>query len=341
LLLVETRMQTHGEHGSIGAMVRFAALLALMLAACAAPGHAKPAPYVLQSGHIDLERGPDGNTVILDAPDGLVVVDSGRHPEHSARIVAYARAAGQPIVAVVNSHWHLDHTTGNRDILAAFPKATIVASHAVEGALGGFLAKSRAQAEKALLDPKVSGAERARIERSLAIINDRAALVPGLAIGFTTTGKLGGRRIQFHLARNAATEGDLWLTLPDEQLAVVGDLVVAQFPFFDTGCEEGWTKALAAIDRARWTTLIPGHGAPMERAAFRRWRGAFDSLLDCARSSRTSPDCAAGWERDAAGFFTEAERPSVRELAIYYVDEVLRAPPKKRTVYCRSVPRVH
>lgn len=317
-------------------MRRLTAATALLLVACTAPALSKPAPYVLQPGHIDLDRGPDGNTVILDAPDGLIVVDSGRHPEHAARIIAHARAVGRPIVAVINTHWHLDHTTGNRDILAAYPKAIVVAGRAVEGALGGFLAKSRAQAEKALLDSKVSGAERARIERSLAIINDRAALVPGLAIGFTTTGKLGGRRIQSHLARNAATEGDVWLTLPDEQLAVVGDLVVAQFPFFDTGCEEGWAKALAAIDRAQWTTLIPGHGAPMDRTAFRRWRGAFESLLDCARSSRTSADCAAGWERDAAGFFTDAERASVRELAVYYVDEVLRAPSEKRMAYCRA-----
>jgi glyoxylase-like metal-dependent hydrolase (beta-lactamase superfamily II) len=317
--------------------MRFAIVAAAFgLFGCAGPVAAKPAPYVVQPGHIDLDRGPDGNTVILDAPDGLVVVDSGRHPEHSARIIAYARAVGQPIVAVVNSHWHLDHTTGNRDILAAFPKATIVASHAVEGALGGFLAKSRDAAEKALRDPKVSATERARIERSLAIINDRAALVPGLAIGVTTTGKLGGRRIQFHLARNAATEGDVWLILPDEKLAVVGDLVVAQFPFFDTGCEAGWAKALAAIDRAQWDTLIPGHGAPMDRAAFRRWQGAFAAVLDCAHSNRTSADCATGWERDAAGFFTEAERPSVRELAVYYVDEVLRAPSEKRMTYCRS-----
>ena len=37
------------------------------------------------------DRGPDGNTVIFVAPDGLVVVDTGRHPWHSDGILGFAR----------------------------------------------------------------------------------------------------------------------------------------------------------------------------------------------------------------------------------------------------------
>jgi glyoxylase-like metal-dependent hydrolase (beta-lactamase superfamily II) len=309
---------------------------ALLLAACSGPAAAKPAPYVLQPGHIDLDKGPDGNTVILDAPGGLVVIDSGRHPEHAARIIAHARKVGRPIVAVVNTHWHLDHTTGNRDILAAFPRARIVASRAAEGALGGFLARSRAGAQKALADPKLPAEERARIERSLAIMDDRAALLPGMAIERDGVHKLGGRRIQVRLAPKAVTEGDVWLVLPDEKLAIVGDLVVAAFPFFDTACDEGWAAALGAIERAKWTTLIPGHGKPMDRADFRRWRGAFTAYVDCAKSTRPAADCAAGWERDAAGFYTPAEQRELRAMGIYYAEEVLRAPPERRMAYCRK-----
>jgi glyoxylase-like metal-dependent hydrolase (beta-lactamase superfamily II) len=313
-----------------------AILAALALAACAAPAAASPAPYVLQPGHIDLERGPDGNTVILDTPQGLVVVDSGRHPEHAARIVDHARKVGRPIVAVVNTHWHLDHTTGNRDILAAFPKATIVASRAVEEALAGFLARSRLEAKQELANPRLPPEVRIRTQRALAAIEDRAALVPGVAITRDGTCKLGGRRIQFHLARNAATASDVWLVLPDEKLAIVGDLVVAPFPFFDTGCEEGWAAALGEIERASWTTLIPGHGAALDRAGFRRWHGDFGALIDCAKSGRKAADCAAGWEQGAAGFFSEAERAEVRAMALYYVDEVLRAPPEQRMADCRA-----
>lgn len=317
--------------------MRLAAVLPLLLAACAAvPAASEPAPYVLQPGQIDLAKGPDGNTVILDAPQGLVVVDTGRHPEHAQAIIDHARKVERPIVAVVNTHWHLDHTTGNRDVLAAYPQAYVVASRAVERALDGFLARSADAARKRLADPTLDPAERVRTQRALAAIEDRAALLPRMAIERDTRGKLGGRRVEIYLARNAATEGDVWLVLPDEKLVVAGDLVVAPVPFFDTGCEHGWRRALAAIGKAKWTTLIPGHGAPMDRAGFRRWRSVFTAYLDCAKSDRKAADCAAQWERDAAGFYSEAERPEVHALAVYYVDAVLRAPPDKRMAYCRK-----
>ena len=75
-----------------------------------------------------------------------------------------------------------------------------------------------------------------------------------------------------------------------------------------------FSRAFCALALREGLTLaafvIPGHGAAMDRAAFRRWRGAFTALLDCARSAHAAEDCAAGWERDATGFFSEAERPA-------------------------------
>lgn len=311
--------------------------LALLFLTSAAPRW-HPASYVIQPGQIDLAKGPDGNTVILDAPQGLIVVDTGRHPEHAQAIIDYAQKVGKPVVAVINTHWHLDHTTGNRDVLAAFPGAKIVASRAVDGALGGFLARSRTQGEKALEEGKLDPEAKARTERALAAMNDRAAIIPGVAIVRNGPMRLGGRPLQFHLASNAATEGDVWFVSPDEKLAVVGDLVVAQVPFFDTGCEKGWAKALDAIAQARWTVLIPGHGAPMNRAQFDRWHRAFTRFVDCAHSDRAAQACASQWQEDAAGFYAPAERDEVGLLARYYINEVLRAPAEKRMPYCRIGP---
>ncbi len=36
---------------------------------------------------------PDGNTIVFTAPDGLVVVDTGRHAEHTQQIVDFAKSA--------------------------------------------------------------------------------------------------------------------------------------------------------------------------------------------------------------------------------------------------------
>lgn len=312
------------------------ALLALCLLACGCAANAEHAAYVLQPGHIDLERGPDGNTVIFDASDGLVVVDSGRHPEHVRAILDYARTVGKPVVAIANSHWHLDHTTGNRDLLAAYPGAKLIATKAVEGALTGFIARGLANAQERLADPELAPEMRPIVERAIAAMDDRRALVPVDPVLHDGAVMIAGRRFELHVAPRAATEADLWLVAPDEGVVVVGDLVVAPSPFFDTGCEEGWTRALAAIDAAEWTTLIPGHGAPMTRADFARWRTAFGIWLDCARSDKPVAACTDGWMEDARGFYTEAEADSVRQLQDYYVSEVLRAPAERRVDYCRA-----
>jgi glyoxylase-like metal-dependent hydrolase (beta-lactamase superfamily II) len=144
-----------------------------------------------------------------------------------------------------------------------------------------------------------------------------------------------GRKLDIRLAPAAATEGDIWLLVPDEGLAITGDLVVAQSPFFDTGCEEGWAAALDQIAAAQWITLIPGHGQPMDRAGFGRWHTAFTHFVDCAKSPSPAEDCAKGWDSDAEGFYNEAEAPSVHELSLYYIEQ-LRAPPEERMPYCRK-----
>ena len=50
-------------------------------------------------------RGPDGNTVIIDAPEGLVVIDTGRHASQSDAILAFATTRKRPIAVIVNTHW--------------------------------------------------------------------------------------------------------------------------------------------------------------------------------------------------------------------------------------------
>src|SRR6185295_17664246 len=97
-----------------------AALIACGGARPAAPARTyDPEPTVI-AGAFPTDRGPDGNTIILHAPRGLIVVDTGRHPAHQDKLLAYARQAGAPIAAIVNTHWHLDHSGGNAELRAVY-----------------------------------------------------------------------------------------------------------------------------------------------------------------------------------------------------------------------------
>jgi len=313
-----------------------AAIVMATGASVAAVAPAAPVPgYTLIPGSFAPGRQPDGNTVVIDAPAGLIVVDTGRHPEHREKILAFARARGRPIAAIVNSHWHLDHTGGNRALRAAYPRADLYASRAVEGALTGFLARSRKDAEAFLASGKVRPEQEAEIRGDFATMDDRPALGPTVPVTRSQKRRVAGRMLEVNLARYSATEGDVWLYDAKARAVVAGDLVVAAVPFLDTACAEGWRRALGEIARRPFATLFPGHGAPMSHAQFDRWRAAFDNLLDCSASARADADCKAGWMRDAAAFVQGEDPARIGGLLDYYLKTRLR-PAAGRRQYCAA-----
>ncbi|WP_114953164.1 MBL fold metallo-hydrolase [Sphingosinicella terrae] len=318
-------------------MLRAACLLgfsALALPAAAEPDPS-PAGWHVVPGSFEPGRGPDGNSVFLDAPGGLILVDTGRHPAHRDRLLGYARTRGRPIAAIVNTHWHLDHSTGNGEIRAAFPEAPLYATSAVEGALAGFLRDGRARAETMLTAGDVPPEREAEVRRFLAVMDAPDALRPTRPVVRSGEVEVAGRRLQLNVAPFAATEADLWIFDPDSGLLVAGDLVVAEVPFMDTACPEGWREALATVAATPFTTLVPGHGEPMDRAAFAAWRSAFDNLLDCAASDRAKDACVAGWRRDAARFIAPGREAMIDEMTGYYLETRLRAAPEERQRHCR------
>lgn len=298
--------------------------------ACAEPYHFIP-------GAVPLDKGPDGNTVVLDAPDGLIVFDTGRHPEHAKAILDYATIRHEPIAAVINSHWHLDHTTGNWDIRKAYPDVVVYASNAIDGALATFLKKNREETAAALADPKTPAAQRDQYERAIEVVDHPERIRPDRIIERSGAMRIAGRSLDVHLAKFAATEGDVWLFDRRTRTVIAGDLVVSLVPFMDTACPDGWSKALGEIAEVAFTTLIPGHGEPMTRSDFFAWRAAYDNFVACGRSPVATQLCVDGWERDAARFIDLEHRQYVRQAAAYYIETRLRSSPAQAQLYCRPL----
>lgn len=309
--------------------------LALLTAPCAAHAESQPT-YHFIPGAVPLDKGPDGNTIILDAPQGLIVVDTGRHPAHAQAILDYARQRRKPIAAIVNTHWHLDHTTGNWDLRQAFPQVDVYASGALEGALATYLKQGRGQADKVLADLKTPEDKRKEILRGRGVIDHPDRIRPNHVIEGSGRMMIAGRALGVHLARFAATEGDIWLYDPKTRVVIAGDLVVGLVPFLDTACADGWANALDEIAKTPFRTLIPGHGEPMRRADFLQWRRAYDALLLCGRSNAPEAQCIDGWKRDAARFIDAAHEQYVDQALSYYIKERLRAP-EQQVRYCRPL----
>ena len=302
-------------------------ILAMAQAAAAAstpvatPSTQEIAPGVtLLRGAILPERGPDGNTIVFEAPAGLVVVDTGRHTWHSDAILAFAKARNRPVSAIVNTHWHLDHTSGNGRIKAAYADAPVYATNSVDRALaeGGFLTRNLESSKAMLDDPKVSDIQKEEVKIFMATMAESHVLRPDIVIGQSGMRSLAGEEFDMRVTAGAVTDADLWLYDRKNGVAVIGDLVTFPAPFFETACPTAWRKALDEVWATPFTTVIPGHGESMTRAQFDRYRGAFNRYLDCVDGPSESGQCATTWADGLADFTGTDER--ARKMALGYAD---------------------
>ena len=302
-----------------------------------APAPRDVAPGVwLVPGGIPPDRQPDGNSVIFAAPAGLIVVDTGRHSWQREAILALAHAQRKEIVAIVNTHWHLDHVSGNPDLRAAYPGLRVYASDAIDGAIENFFPSSAKDSAAYLDDPQIPQETRDDIRGDLLAIRNGAALRPDEVITVSGTIALGGRPLRINLALDAATAGDVWLYDEESRVAVLGDLVTLPAPFLDTACPEGWKVALQQVADTPFELAIPGHGDPMTRAQFQLYQAAFDAFIVCAGSARPQGECASDWADSIRTLLADdpAEQQRARGMAAYYVD-MLRAN-DGRSKFCES-----
>ncbi len=312
----------------------------LLLASLRAARAADPAPVSAQElapgvlfvpGHFVPGQQPDGNSLLLRGKDGWIVIDTGRHPEHTQAVLA---AAGKlPIQAVINTHWHLDHVGGNVLVRKAFPGVKVYASAAIGGALEGFLKNYRAQLKDAIA--KTRDPEKQKPWRSeIALIDAGKTLSPDEIVSKSGERQIAGRALDLELESHAVTAGDVWVLDPSTGILAAGDLVTVPVPFLDTACPENWQAALAHVAQQDFKTLVPGHGAPMSRAQFEIYRSAYGALLACAASKAEKSACIDGWMKDAGALLDRDDPKFVRSLLDYYVDAHLRGDPAQTARLC-------
>jgi glyoxylase-like metal-dependent hydrolase (beta-lactamase superfamily II) len=306
-----------------------AALCAGAMRSAALPAAEPPSPWATVARGIwwvpevvKPDREPDGNTVIFGAPSGLVVMDTGRHAWHRNGILALASAQHKPIVAIINSHWHLDHTSGNPALREQYPSLRVYASGAINEALSGFLAGSAARSEKYLNDPQIPDGIKEDIRAGLLTIKNGSSLRPDVEIKSSSLMSIGGRKLRINLEPYAATAGDVWVFDEPSGVAALGDLVTIPSPYLDTACPQGWSRALAKVTDTPFKIAVPGHGPLLSRTQVSQYRGAFDAFIDCAKSPKPKAVCADSWSGAMRTLLGDKplDAASASEEAAEYVD---------------------
>jgi glyoxylase-like metal-dependent hydrolase (beta-lactamase superfamily II) len=290
----------------------------------------------LLPGRFERGRQPDGNSLLLQGGDGLVIVDSGRHAEHSDALLDWAGARDRPLRLVINTHWHLDHLGGNARLRRAVPGLRSMASPAVLDAVDRRMPRSEAELQRMLADPALDADTRRMVQIDLALYAERAALRPDeLVEGPSREVELAGRRVRIGVERGVSG-GDLWLLDLASGVLALGDFVTLPVPFFDTACPDEWRQAFERLDALPFERVVPGHGPVMSRADFGRYRRAFQRLLDCAAGDRPSAQCAADWAADLGPLLPPDAQRSAMAMLEHYFAQVLRAAPAQRDRVCRG-----
>ena len=290
-----------------------------------APAAREIAPGVsLVPGQFTRGKQPDGNSIVLHGSEGTIIIDTGRHAEHAQRVIAAATRSGKGPVAVINTHWHLDHIAGNALVRQRYPKAVILASGTLADARKGFLAGYREELAKAVASMPRDQSGGYREEIALIDAGDKLAPTEVVTSGGDRT--IAGRRLLLGLERKAATEGDVWILDRASGTLITGDLVTLPVPFLDTANPEGWADALDRLVKIDAKLVVPGHGEPMPHSGLETYRKAFRQLLACAKSKRESKECSDDWFKAIGDLGKGTDAALAQSSMKYYLENVLRIP---------------
>lgn len=201
----------------------------------------------------------DVNITAVAGDGGLLVVDTHGSTVAGREVVEGLRRLGAgEVTAVVNSHWHWDHTFGNAAFREQWPGLPI---HAQESA-ARWLTEHAATMKRELASSE--GFERADE------VQDTEVVIPDRTFETTAVIDLGDRAVELIHPGRGHTDGDLVVRIPDANVLVAADLIEeSAHPWIGTDSWPlEWPTTLDAMLFliAPGTVVVPGHGALVDRA---------------------------------------------------------------------------
>ncbi|HBB36225.1 MAG TPA: MBL fold metallo-hydrolase [Cyanobacteria bacterium UBA8803] len=196
------------------------------------------------------------NGGIVIGTDGVLVIDPFQNAALANLLFSTVEdLTDQPIRYVLNTHYHFDHTGGNR---AAKARGILIVGR---GPIREFM-----------------------IERNKE--RDPDLTPPNLVLNSESTIWLGDRQVQLAEVEGHSGGTDLVAYVPDAKVLFTGDILFHQrIPYVSDGDIRKWQSSLSQlIANYPDARVLPGHGPITDRRGLESLKGYFDNLERLALS---------------------------------------------------------
>lgn len=260
--------------------------------------------------HAWIGAGGDSNAGAIETPEGVIVIDTQQYPRLARQMRAAVLAkTGQPLRMVVNTHCHLDHTSGNTvfaDVPILAHEKTLAAMTACLGPRSGaawtiddFPTKLRFLFGQNILELVPDGDPARRWFESRISLPDYDTVVirpPNETFADRFAFHLPDDTVRLHYFGPAHCDGDIVVHLEKRKVAFLGDLLFhGRFPWLGDCDLDGLISALGRVLALDIAVVVPGHGPPATLADVARFRDMLVKLraaVDRAIKAGASEDAA-------------------------------------------------
>ena len=221
--------------------------------------------------YVDVKDGSAANSFAANAgivvgKDGIVVVDTLISAKEAQRFIKDIRKiSGKPILFVIDTHYHLDHTFGN----AEFAKlGAVIVAHA------NCRENMIKNGEDTLKNVKEYGLTPEQMEGTVIAY-------PTLTFTDKMSIDLGDESVDLIYVASSHTTGNILVRIPNKKVLFTGDILFTDFhPYMADGDIPGWVRNIDYIETLDVDRIIPGHGPLSEQkdlSDMKNYLLAFDS----------------------------------------------------------------
>jgi cyclase len=200
-----------------------------------------------------IRNGQSGNCSVLIADDGVVLIDNKFEMDHDGIMTKLKEITDKPVLYVINTHMHADHSGGN--------------------------------ATKQALGAKVIAHENARFQMAMT----QTTGLPNVTLEDHLRLYHGEFVLDLYYLGRGHTDGDIVVHLPEEKMIFMGDLFATWDPYVTLihyaggGSLREWSRTLERALALPFDTVIPGHGGATDRAHLETYLAQLVRMQDMVR----------------------------------------------------------